>query len=455
MLRPVAVGVAILAALAIALAACSGGDQSDAGVPATEVLPEATSTVVATAASSPEAVETTPTKEPSPSATSLSTPEKAAVREVVQPPPTTHVSPVHTQSTVTPDPTSLVALSHEQEFPDDLILYMGTYAMGFAERVYKKDGEIISEPFFTLGKNGLPDIDEAFHDRYHVTRRVTPDISRSVLSICHQSRCDYRSMTDPVRGSSPSTDLYESTDTGSTWSHLGTLSGTWQVTWVSPDSSDVLLYGGDPSDPPFNSQSDWEYRMYPGGESLTVEQAHDLTGGLYSYVTPAVPRFDSLEINEDRLSESHPNVFMPSIWLSDTELLGWPGTATGAGGGFGFSWDPGGILLIYNVETDELSHFYSAEPNQLGHFHESLSDRSLGPVVFAIQHGSFLRVVGIDGGCLPIRSDPSPDAEELACMAERVLLQDQGESVEVVGTIWRRAKTPSGFVGWADGRYLE
>ena len=74
----------------------------------------------------------------------------------------------------------------------------------------------------------------------------------------------------------------------------------------------------------------------------------------------------------------------------------------------------------------------------------------------AIQHGPFLRVVGVGDDCLPLKAEPLPDAEELDCVTERVLLQDQGEkTIDVDNVIWRKAKTLAGIEGWADGRYLE
>ena len=72
----------------------------------------------------------------------------------------------------------------------------------------------------------------------------------------------------------------------------------------------------------------------------------------------------------------------------------------------------------------------------------------------AVQRGPFLRVVDV-ADCLPVLSDPSLDAEELACAAERVLLTDLGEASEVDGRTWHRVRTPSGIEGWADGRGLE
>ena len=56
---------------------------------------------------------------------------------------------------------------------------------------------------------------------------------------------------------------------------------------------------------------------------------------------------------------------------------------------------------------------------------------------------------------LPIQAEPSSDSEDLACMAERVLLTDLAEASEVDGATWHRVRTPAGVEGWADSRYLE
>ena len=73
-----------------------------------------------------------------------------------------------------------------------------------------------------------------------------------------------------------------------------------------------------------------------------------------------------------------------------------------------------------------------------------------------VLRGPFLRVVDVGDGCLPIRAGASPDAGGLDCMAERVLLQDQGGDVITDDSVtWRKVKTPAGVVGWADDRYLE
>lgn len=78
----------------------------------------------------------------------------------------------------------------------------------------------------------------------------------------------------------------------------------------------------------------------------------------------------------------------------------------------------------------------------------------LNPI--AIQQGHLRRVVDVDD-CLPILTDAELDAEELACVAERVLLTTLGEGVTnaAYGISWTKVRTPAGIVGWAEDRYLE
>ena len=102
---------------------------------------------------------------------------------------------------------------------------------------------------------------------------------------------------------------------------------------------------------------------------------------------------------------------------------------------------------IYNVETGKL-HPMALPPEAL-----RINDQ---PYLLAVHQGPFLRVLEVEGGCLPIRAEPSQEAEELACMAERALLQDQdGDVITDEDVTWRRVRTPAGIEGWADDRYLE
>ena len=75
----------------------------------------------------------------------------------------------------------------------------------------------------------------------------------------------------------------------------------------------------------------------------------------------------------------------------------------------------------------------------------------------AVQQGPFLRVIGLEEGCLPLRADRSNSSEELACVAEGVLLQTRARIgiTDEEGITWYWGRTPAGLEGWADGRYLE
>ena len=106
----------------------------------------------------------------------------------------------------------------------------------------------------------------------------------------------------------------------------------------------------------------------------------------------------------------------------------------------GFHWP-----TIQNVETGE--EWPVVFPEDVLRLGDSFIPR-------LVLRGPFLRVVDVDD-CLPLRAKPSPDAEELACAAERVLMQDQGDVVTDEGVTWNRVRTPAGIEGWADGQFLE
>ena len=60
--------------------------------------------------------------------------------------------------------------------------------------------------------------------------------------------------------------------------------------------------------------------------------------------------------------------------------------------------------------------------------------------IVVTQQGPFLHVVNLDEECLPLRPEPSSEAEELDCVADRVLLRDLGQLVETEGVTWHKAK---------------
>ena len=107
------------------------------------------------------------------------------------------------------------------------------------------------------------------------------------------------------------------------------------------------------------------------------------------------------------------------------------------------------------IPSDLLQHYLPGDdPPDDYSGHAPYNLESISPSVI-VQHGPFLRVINVGGDCLPLRVDPLPEAAELACVAERVLLQDQGDVVTDDGVTWREVRTPAGIEGWANGRYLE
>ena len=164
-----------------------------------------------------------------------------------------------------------------------------------------------------------------------------------------------------------------------------------------------------------------------------------------------LPGYKELEVNQNRGSP-----FWPALWLSDNEILGdqrYSVIKVFGGAAMSLTHHTSNFETgtwpwptIHNIETGELHPM--ALPPQALHFGD-------WPFLLAIQQGPFLRVADDVDGCLPVLAEPSPDAGELDCMAARVLLTDLEETVEFEGTTWRKAKTPAGVVGWADGRYLD
>ena len=110
------------------------------------------------------------------------------------------------------------------------------------------------------------------------------------------------------------------------------------------------------------------------------------------------------------------------------------------------SWSVVQWPAIYDPETEEYRPIKL--PSQVFQLRHGMS-------ILAAQRGPFLRIVDLEGGCLPLMSEASSEAEELACVVERVLLTDLGDVITDEGVTWHRVRTPAGIEGWADGRYLE
>ena len=339
-------------------------------------------------------------------------------------------------------------------------------------RVYKRNGVVTREVLFSLDQPGPqvippPKSDKNEQDPEYSLRRqvdmtMTPDLARIVVAICHWADCAQASMGAIYYHEDPPsphvTDLYESIDGGVTWHHLDTLPGPWLTRLVSAGSAErepqLLL---------FRFQSSPRYLLYPSGDTAqTTEQSGRLEEGVLSDRRP-LPDYEELEVNQNR--EYEPN-FIPELWLSDNEILGrqrYPVASLFGGAALGLAHHASylGIEIEGEIDWYNLWPWPTIHNVETGDLHPvALPPRALRigdwPYLLAVQHGPFLRVIDTGGDCIQLKANPTADAEELDCVAERVLLQDQGrDAIADDGVTWRKVKTPAGIVGWANGRFLE
>ena len=488
-MRIVIVGVATVC---LALAACSGGDGPDAveiaetvperttvatAVEATEVSPTVTPTprrareVLPTVVAATPAQELVPTQisaTPGPTEVPESTPEPP-VRVVSSKTPTPMPERPRSASdyTFTPDPPL-------QELPDDVALifmanpydvfllpYERWGRMIFGGpllplmRVYKRDGEMVKDVLFSEDLPVVPprrNPSEEIRPRGHpwegdsqLDWAATPDGSRIVIALCHDTAdgCGpHWEISGNMHGPNVRTELYESTDGGVSWRLLDTLANSYSIeeTTAGTDESDpqILLYGALPHDSHFNTFR-FVHLLYPDGEVEETDSSRFAETGVETELEQ--------RIRQGITDSGYPwileypwvlqwKVFYADGYSEDSESYF---SADGKTAHAFWGW------AIYNLETEE---------TYLVDIPEHIFPLGSSVRTVAIQRGPFLLVENVDG-CLPIRAGPSPDAEELACAAERVLLQDQGDVVTDEGVTWRKARMPAGVVGWADERYLE
>ena len=564
-LRPVAVGAVLLAAFTIALAACSDREEPDAVEPSTEVLPEATSTVVATAASSSEVIETTATKEPFPSATSLSTPEKAAVREDVQPPPIMQVTPVPTQPAVTEGPPALPFMvenprvySRNQARVESgrfriraaTVIYRlkegstGSYRVeaflsgmprytGFClDRMTNQDGEtrlrvekaiwdsehqieffaddecqeLLGQHSFTPEK--LPWTTDPYYPRPTPTPVPTGDLPEPRPSAeSPVVKLDpgqdpfplplavFENLPDDValifqEGST----CYEGCPIGVTVYRVyrddGELVREELFTRSSPPFATLEpapsgMWSGDrwvPDPDPDPNSEQIDVLAVPDGSRIAmtlcqrVECFVNGMAGTGSYdPEPPFPETDLYESTDGGVTWNHIDTLERPwnlIAISRSQLLLggynnavptwygnmlWPSMELEVS--ISLLGHPTSESIRERIEDvegsgrEEALRLAGILPIRLEGYGGAKYKPTIYPI--AIQRGPFLRVVDDVDGCLPIKADPSLKADELACAAERVLLIDLKETVEVEGTTWHSVRTPAGLEGWAEGRHLE
>ena len=398
------------------------------------------------------------------------------------------------------------------DFPNDVVLLAraafptGVGSSNDLARIYREDGDgdllmetlfaattahsaqqcedDFDEDFFSVDYAGIQTIAGQLPEcgGYHLNLAANPDGSSIVMTVCVKGPCawiDGAVPEDPGR-----TAIYESKDGGVTWERLTGFDLPWRAIHVLPDKDEngrtqLIIQI------PFVNQDDegFDPMLWPSGKKIVSPPAPPgysylisfrrsilldngrLAWGLEDVRGDSDGRGWDLYLTEDgedvtalvsellggaRL-EGYQACPASCLWLPDGrvlmraeypvhELVGHRGAATG------WSRVRQTWPTIRDLETGE------QWPLRLP---RDMLTLGYGIGALAIQQGPFLRVVDVGESCLPIRTGPSPDAEELACAAERVLLTDLKETMELEDTIWHRVRAPAGIEGWADGQFLE
>ena len=422
---------------ALALVACSGGEGPDTVEPAVEAtLPTtvaATDTAEATAAAEPIVeIEPEATATAVPDSEGTVTDTESVVEKNTVPSTTSPVlsGPFVPLPTPEPEPGPRLDTLPWVRFPDNIAILAHYYVPSgkgapnevSLARVYWRDGRLVRDLLFSQFDHGSaltipedlpfsPPLTMPVAARRFFSVGGEADASSLHLIACVEGRCLGRVMSGLEDDEYlPRYARYESLDGGITWEiMLGEVLSPAEVrrTW---EATVAATKSQDPSCPEW-----YQCLMLPDGRLLLLRgyDPDELVGpegaatGFYFY--------------HDRSF----NVRWPTILNPET----------------GEEWP---VRLPYDVLA---------------------AGAELAAI--AIQQGPFLQVTGVDD-CLPILAEPSPDAEELACMAERVLLTDMGEAVQLADLVmspdptvggfedaWHRVRTPAGIEGWADSRYLE
>ena len=332
----------------------------------------------------------------------------------------------------------------QEEFPDVAVLgrpvrwipdlEIGSSVLPHLDRIYRNSsGDLVRETLVTVGAlvTAHPDaFDESFGGGRLLYNRfmVTPDGAHVHVGVCTETIYWGNHCVGTLR-------LFRSTDGGVTWSYLGSVNAADNEVAIPG-----VVLGEDPQIVVVVMTGSWtswyaEVRLFPSGKTRKIDP----------YQLPFEGKYRTGEwqlIRDGRIvgiEQGDVSVF----WTEDGERLG--------------NEIPDHLKIVLPdvqpIPSDQVRHYLFGDNPPEGwpadrYFLETFRSAAL------IQRGLFLRVTGADD-CLPIRSGPSSSSEELACMAERVLLTDLAKASEVDGATWHRVRTPAGIEGWADGRHLE
>ncbi|MDD9995644.1 MAG: hypothetical protein OXS35_07890, partial [Dehalococcoidia bacterium] len=310
------------------------------------------------------------------------------------------------------------------------------------DRIYKRsDGEVVRETLVTTDElaAAYPDAFSEIVGHEQIIFRslmVTPDGSHVHIGVCQVQPLT----VDLCHGIHR---LFRSTDGGVTWSYLGTVDSAEIAGVVPGEEPQLAVLKGVPQGEVWQSV----LRLFPSGETRIIDY-HRL--GLSERRFPpthpdAIYRADWQLLRDGRIAVYVFRYSSPpaDMWDRDSREYFWlaeDGEHLG-------SELPDHLKVVLPgtspIPSDLLQHYLPGDdppddwPDKYrGSFYNL---ESIDPAVI-VQRGPFLRVTGVGNRCLPIRAMASADGEELACLAERVLLQDQGDTATDEGVTWRRSR---------------
>lgn len=495
----------------MALVACSGDSVPSTVEPSVEASPEATATAII-----PTTAATAPSESAAAEATSTEAGEVVPTLVAATPTQEREQNTIHQAE---PTPTPLPWVDFPGDVAVLVQSYRASPKRGGGPpydlwRIYREngDGRIVRERLFSTPKFSREECGDVYEEDgfsvdysripafsgqlpkcggYYFGLVGSPDASSIFMTVCVEYACNLPYFTPGQDADDPPgrTAIYESRDGGVTWERLVGFDKPWIADLVLPDGDgdDRLLLSSNRS---FNVGGPWEFPdpiLWPDGRAVTPPKSPKGYG-------PPIP-WNRVVLHDGRLAwgfEQEEKSLLPAperakLYLTEegedvTELVleqtdscprclmlpdgrelllrgreYYVGELVGGAAAEYYSDPTSGHYpngtpaskfwpTIRDPETGE------QWPVKLPYDVLSLDNLHLLPI--AIQRGPFLRVVNVDD-CLPLRAEPSHDAEELACAVERVLLTDLAEAMELDGTTWRSVRTSAGVVGWADGRYLE
>jgi hypothetical protein len=364
--------------------------------------------------------------------------------------------------------------------PDDTVLFFNPTCYGCdggirTYRAYRNDdGLVVDEVSPTTSAAA----------GYQMARAIEPSGRRIAVGSCEGEYCGGHAEPSPdAKGT-----MWLSEDGGITWenrgglpvwsSFLGFLDGQVMVsTWDSTTQSlrEWLWHSGDPIPggpvpgaerfQRASGETYWAAEDGIGGHSRIYDDAGNLVvdrvDPLYRTSLAAVGVDGTLYLSARPLN-SHEGEGDPRQLVIAIDEQGQPLAA--------YAWATGDLRLIAPIAPGVFlgNALFPVDPLSPGtaNFRPALIDLNegvvspiaelppdqgtgLGGYAFTVHAitGDFLRIADA-AACASVRAQPGLAADEVDCLAPRVLVRDRGETRDADGVAWRAVTTPAGTDGW-------